>query len=70
VDHGAIVVQRTVPVLDDDTAESLAAKVLEQEHIAYPEAIMRVLSGDFRFEGRRYVRRAKPSTRRLRGPEP
>src|ERR1035441_1775806 len=53
VDHGAIVVQRTVPVVDDDTAESLAAKVLEQEHIAYPEAIMRVLSGDFRFEERR-----------------
>jgi phosphoribosylglycinamide formyltransferase-1 len=60
VDHGAIVVQRTVPVLDDDTAESLAAKVLEQEHIAYPEAIMRVLSGDYCLVGRRYVRRNQP----------
>ena len=58
VDHGAIVVQRAVPVLDDDTAESLSARVLEQEHIAYPEAIVRVLSGDFCFSGRRYVRRS------------
>ena len=58
VDHGAIVLQRTVPVLDEDTAESLSARVLEQEHIAYPEAIARVLSGDFQFSGRRYVRRA------------
>jgi len=57
VDHGAIVVQRVVPVLDQDTAESLAARILEQEHIAYPEAIACVLSGDYCFEGRRYVRR-------------
>lgn len=56
VDHGAIIVQRAVPVLDDDTVESLSARVLEQEHIAYPEAIARVLSGDFHFRGRRYVR--------------
>ena len=56
VDHGAIVVQRAVPVMDDDTAESLAARVLEQEHIAYPEAVARVLSGDYGFSGRRYVR--------------
>jgi phosphoribosylglycinamide formyltransferase-1 len=57
VDHGAIVVQRAVPVMDDDTAESLAARVLEQEHIIYPEAIARVLSGDYELVGRRYVRR-------------
>ena len=56
VDHGAIVVQRTVPVLDEDTAESLSARVLEQEHMAYPEAIARVLSGEYEFVGRRYVR--------------
>jgi phosphoribosylglycinamide formyltransferase-1 len=56
VDHGAIVVQRTVPVLDDDTAESLSARVLEQEHIAYPEAIARVLSGEYGFVGRQYIR--------------
>lgn len=58
VDSGAIVVQRAVPILDEDTAESLAARVLEQEHIAYPEAIARVLSGEYGFAGRRYVRRA------------
>jgi len=58
VDHGAIVVQRAVPVLDEDTAENLAARILEQEHIAYPEAIGRVLSGEYCFEGRRYVRTA------------
>jgi phosphoribosylglycinamide formyltransferase-1 len=56
VDHGAIVVQRSVPVLDDDTEETLSARVLEQEHLAYPEAIARVLSGEFRMDGRRYVR--------------
>jgi phosphoribosylglycinamide formyltransferase-1 len=56
VDHGAIVVQRTVPVLDDDTPERLSARVLEQEHIAYPEAIARVLSGEYAFVGRRYLR--------------
>ena len=50
VDHGAIVVQRAVPVLDEDTAESLAARILEQEHIAYPEAIGRVLSCEYCFE--------------------
>jgi phosphoribosylglycinamide formyltransferase-1 len=58
VDHGAIVVQRAVPILDEDTVESLSARVLEQEHIAYPEAIARVLSGQYEFVGRRYVRRA------------
>jgi phosphoribosylglycinamide formyltransferase-1 len=56
VDHGAVIVQRPVPVLDQDTAESLAARILEQEHIAYPEAIARVVSGDFCLSGRRYVR--------------
>jgi phosphoribosylglycinamide formyltransferase-1 len=56
VDHGAIVLQRTVSVLDDDTVESLAARILEQEHIAYPEAIALVISGDYGFVGRRYVR--------------
>jgi len=57
VDHGAIIVQRPVPVLDGDTADSLAARILEQEHIAYSEAILRVTSGDFCLLGRRYVRR-------------
>jgi phosphoribosylglycinamide formyltransferase-1 len=57
VDHGAIVLQRAVPVLDEDTAESLSARILQQEHVAYPEAIARVLSGEYEFVGRRYVRR-------------
>lgn len=56
VDHGAIIVQRAVPVHDDDTAESLSARILEQEHIAYPEAIARVLSEEFGLDGRRYVK--------------
>ena len=43
VDHGAIVLQRTVPVLPYDTEATLSARILEQEHIAYPEAIRRVL---------------------------
>ncbi len=55
VDHGAVIVQRAVPVLDDDTAESLSARILEQEHIAYPEAIARIVSGEYRLAGRRYV---------------
>lgn len=55
VDHGVIILQKTVPVLDADTAETLSARILEQEHIAYPEAIARVLSGRYRIEGRRYL---------------
>jgi phosphoribosylglycinamide formyltransferase 1 len=58
VDHGVIILQRMVPVLDDDTAETLAAHILEQEHIAYPEAIGRVLSGEYEIRGRRFVRRS------------
>jgi phosphoribosylglycinamide formyltransferase 1 len=59
VDHGAIVLQRTVPVLDQDTPESLSERILDQEHIAYPEAIARVLSDEFCLVGRRYVPRSE-----------
>jgi phosphoribosylglycinamide formyltransferase-1 len=59
MDHGAIILQRVVPVLDDDTAESLSARILEQEHIAYTEAIARVLSGEYHLAGRRYIHRGK-----------
>jgi phosphoribosylglycinamide formyltransferase-1 len=59
MDHGAIIMQRVVPVLDEDTAETLSARILEQEHIAYTEAIARVLSGEYHLMGRRYVRRGK-----------
>jgi phosphoribosylglycinamide formyltransferase-1 len=55
VDHGVIVLQRTVTVEEGDTAETLSARILEQEHIAYPEAIARVVSGEYRVVGRRYV---------------
>jgi phosphoribosylglycinamide formyltransferase-1 len=52
-DTGPILLQRTVPVHDDDTPESLAARVFEAECEAYPESIRRVASGRFRVEGRR-----------------
>ena len=58
VDHGAIILQRAVPVHDDDTAETLSARILVEEHRAYPEAIVRVLSGKYELQGRRFVRRA------------
>jgi phosphoribosylglycinamide formyltransferase-1 len=56
LDHGAIVVQKTVPVLDSDDEHTLAARILEQEHIAYSEAINIVLDGKFEIAGRRMVR--------------
>lgn len=55
MDHGAIILQRTVTVLDDDTADTLSARILVEEHIAYAEAIARVLSGEFHLSGRRYI---------------
>jgi len=57
LDHGLIVLQKTVPVLEGDDAHALSARILEQEHIAYCEAIARVISGEYRVIGRRYVRR-------------
>lgn len=60
VDHGAIILQRVVPVLDQDTAQSLSARILVEEHIAYAEALARILSGDYCLVGRRYVRRNQP----------
>src|SRR5271163_2355794 len=55
LDHGPIIVQKTVPVLDTDDERSLAARILEQEHIAYSEAINIVLAGKFQITGRRLV---------------
>ncbi|HEY3973935.1 MAG TPA: phosphoribosylglycinamide formyltransferase [Candidatus Sulfotelmatobacter sp.] len=55
LDHGAIIVQRSVPVLDSDDEHSLAAKILEQEHQAYTQAINMVLRGQFEIVGRRFV---------------
>jgi phosphoribosylglycinamide formyltransferase-1 len=53
VDAGPIIIQRTAPVLDDDTPETLQARVLEQEHQAYSEAIQLFAEGRLRVEGRR-----------------
>jgi len=57
VDHGPIILQKVVPVEDGDTPETLAARILEQEHVAYAEGIGRVVSGEYELVGRRYVRR-------------
>jgi phosphoribosylglycinamide formyltransferase-1 len=56
LDHGPIIVQKTVSVLDSDDEHTLAARILEQEHIAYSEAINIVLSGKFKITGRRLKR--------------
>src|SRR5579864_2291523 len=56
LDHGPIIVQKAVPVLDGDDEHTLAARILEQEHIAYPEAIRIVLEGRYEVVGRRFVR--------------
>jgi phosphoribosylglycinamide formyltransferase 1 len=56
LDHGAIIVQRTVPLLDSDDEHTLAERILEQEHIAYSEAIRIVVEGKFEISGRRFVR--------------
>lgn len=56
LDDGPIVLQRAVPVLDDDTRETLSLRILEQEHLAYPEAVSVVLDGRWTVKGRRFVR--------------
>jgi phosphoribosylglycinamide formyltransferase-1 len=56
LDAGPIVVQRPVAVLPGDTRDTLAARIREQEHLAYPEAVAVVLSGRWKVEGRRFVR--------------
>lgn len=55
LDSGPIVVQRSVPVLDGDTEASLAARILAEEHRAYPEALRRLLTEPWRVEGRRLI---------------
>ena len=53
MDTGPILVQRSVPILDHDTPESLHARIQEQEHIAYPQALQWIAEGRVRIEGRR-----------------
>ena len=60
LDSGPIVVQRPVPVLDPDTPETLAARILEQEHQAYPEALGRLITEEWHVEGRRVVFGERP----------
>ena len=57
LDHGAIILQRAIPVLETDDAHSLTERILIEEHIAYTEAIARVASGDYEIRGRRYLKR-------------
>ena len=56
LDAGPIVIQAPVPVLDDDTVETLSARILREEHRIYTEAVRIVLEGRYRIEGRRVVR--------------
>jgi phosphoribosylglycinamide formyltransferase-1 len=57
LDHGVIILQRTIPVLDTEDAHSLSDRILVEEHIAYTEAIARVASGNYKIQGRRYIKR-------------
>ncbi|MEC4888488.1 MAG: phosphoribosylglycinamide formyltransferase [Nitrospira sp.] len=62
VDEGPIIVQAAVPILDQDTPESLAARILEQEHKIYPRAVQLFAEGRLRVEGRRvFIDRGKPA---------
>ena len=55
LDAGPIILQTAVPVLDEDTVDSLSARILAQEHVIYSEAIRIMLGGNFRVEGRRVI---------------
>ena len=57
LDHGAIVLQRAIEVLETDDAHSLAERILREEHIAYSEAIARVASGEYQLSDRRYLKK-------------
>jgi phosphoribosylglycinamide formyltransferase-1 len=57
LDHGAIILQRAIPVLESDDAHSLAERILVEEHIAYTEAIARLASGEYEIKARRYIKR-------------
>lgn len=58
LDHGVIILQRAISVLETDDAHSLAGRILVEEHIAYSEAIARVASGKYEITGRRYVKKS------------
>ena len=56
LDHGPIILQKSVPILDDDTEESLSRRILEQEHVAYPEALAEICAHRIRIRNRRCLR--------------
>jgi phosphoribosylglycinamide formyltransferase-1 len=56
LDHGVIILQRAIPVLEMDDAHSLSGRILAEEHIAYSEAIGRVASGEYTIRGRLFVK--------------
>jgi phosphoribosylglycinamide formyltransferase-1 len=57
LDHGVIILQRAIPVLESDDGHSLSTRILAEEHLAYTEAIAHVASGNYEIRGRRYVLR-------------
>jgi phosphoribosylglycinamide formyltransferase-1 len=61
MDGGVIVLQRTCAILPEDTEQSLSARVLHEEHLAYAEAIARVISGEYEAVGRRYLPKSQGS---------
>src|SRR3954469_24589603 len=62
VDEGPIILQAAVPVLDGDTPDTLAARILEQEHTIYPQAVQLFAEGRLRVEGRRvFIEAGKPA---------
>lgn len=69
MDEGPIVAQAAVPVLDDDTPETLAARVLAQEHVIYPMALQLVASGAVRVEGKRVLGAPAPDDASLIVPD-
>ena len=68
LDGGPIVLQAAVPVRDDDTVETLSARILIEEHRIYPEAVRILLDGGWTIEGRRFIRDAAMPTRRQEQP--
>ena len=61
VDGGPIILQSTVPIIDEDDVTSLSERILEQEHIIYPEAIRLIIEKKLVFSGRRVLRKTKRS---------
>jgi phosphoribosylglycinamide formyltransferase-1 len=55
LDGGPIILQRAVPVLEDDDEATLSARILAEEHKAYPEAVARIVRGDYAVDGRRVI---------------